>query len=388
MMRIMLVDDERLALELLEIKLRQIAGKRGINFFMSSYLSAQAAISSVDEQQPDIVFMDIHMPEISGIQAAEILQERCPGTKIVFLTAYDDYAVKAFELQAVDYLMKPLQSGRLEKTIDRLIEQHRIRLSDKAKQEEKAVSQIYSFKGIRFSSKGGTPIAGAWRTAKAQELFAYLLHKRGEAVHKSALTELLLPDLEEKRALTQLYTYIYQIRQTLQKVGISVTIRSSSIQESYTLELGEDVVMEMDEWENDLVKAGRGGQATHGRMRDLLEAYRGDYLSDYDYVWAEGERERLRQLWMAYARRWIQHEWSREKHAEALPLLERLQAMDPYQEQECLALLQLYDKLGQFDKTIAHYGQIRSRFNEELGLPVPAAIDDWYKQRMIESRRK
>lgn len=58
--------------------------------------------------KPDVVFLDVEMPEISGIEVAEKLQSALPDVRIIFVTAYDEYAVKAFELHALDYILKPL----------------------------------------------------------------------------------------------------------------------------------------------------------------------------------------------------------------------------------------------------------------------------------------
>jgi DNA-binding LytR/AlgR family response regulator len=76
--------------------------------------------------RPDILFLDIKMPGQSGLEAAEELAERWDGTKpfpqVVFVTAYDDYAVRAFEQAAADYVLKPVNDARLGKTIARLRE--------------------------------------------------------------------------------------------------------------------------------------------------------------------------------------------------------------------------------------------------------------------------
>jgi len=73
---------------------------------------------------PDVLFFDIRMPGMDGLDAAQALAEDWPGDKafpqLVFVTAYDQYALKAFEAQAVDYLLKPVQPGRLQKTVQKL----------------------------------------------------------------------------------------------------------------------------------------------------------------------------------------------------------------------------------------------------------------------------
>jgi two-component system LytT family response regulator len=75
------------------------------------------AVAAIDEQQPDLVFLDIHMPRLSGL---EIMQRAKHSPAVIFTTAYDRYAVTAFELAAVDYLLKPFGRERLMTSIDRV----------------------------------------------------------------------------------------------------------------------------------------------------------------------------------------------------------------------------------------------------------------------------
>jgi DNA-binding LytR/AlgR family response regulator len=83
-----------------------------------------AAVRSALAHRPDVLFFDIRMPGMSGLDAAAELTEEWPEDTLfpalVFVTAYDQYAVQAFETQAVDYLLKPVQASRLQKTVDKL----------------------------------------------------------------------------------------------------------------------------------------------------------------------------------------------------------------------------------------------------------------------------
>jgi DNA-binding LytR/AlgR family response regulator len=83
-----------------------------------------AAVQQALDLQPDILFLDIKMPGQTGLEAAQELAERWDGTRafphVVFVTAYDDYAVQAFEQAAVDYVMKPVNDTRLARTVERL----------------------------------------------------------------------------------------------------------------------------------------------------------------------------------------------------------------------------------------------------------------------------
>ena len=79
-----------------------------------------AALETIGERQPDIAFLDIRMPGLTGLEVAGAMAEASPKTQIVFVTAYNQYAIDAFEKGAVDYLLKPIARERLVSTIERL----------------------------------------------------------------------------------------------------------------------------------------------------------------------------------------------------------------------------------------------------------------------------
>ncbi len=79
-----------------------------------------SALEAIIEGQPDVAFLDIRMPGLTGIEIAEAMKEHSPHTQIVFVTAYDQYAIDAFNKGAVDYLLKPVSYDRLSETVQRL----------------------------------------------------------------------------------------------------------------------------------------------------------------------------------------------------------------------------------------------------------------------------
>lgn len=79
-----------------------------------------SALEAIIENQPDVAFLDIRMPGLTGIEIAEAMRESSPHTQIVFVTAYDQYAIDAFDKGAVDYLLKPVTYDRLSATVQRL----------------------------------------------------------------------------------------------------------------------------------------------------------------------------------------------------------------------------------------------------------------------------
>ncbi len=126
-----IVDDERLAREAFKSLLSNFESIE----IVGEYKNAKETEKGILEQEPDLVFIDIQMPGETGLELIERL-DNPPRT--VFVTAYDEFAIKAFELNAYDYLLKPLDEDRLSEVIARIEEEHKIpEAVIKAKQLEK-----------------------------------------------------------------------------------------------------------------------------------------------------------------------------------------------------------------------------------------------------------
>ena len=113
-MRLLIVDDERPARERLR---RMLAHEPGVTS-VTEAADGVEALALIARDAPDALLLDIEMPELSGIDVAASLA--APGPLVVFVTAYDDYALRAFDAEAVDYLLKPFDGARLRRTLDRL----------------------------------------------------------------------------------------------------------------------------------------------------------------------------------------------------------------------------------------------------------------------------
>jgi two-component system LytT family response regulator len=114
MLRVLIVDDEQPARE----RLRQLLAAHTDVEVVGEAEDGLQAIEAVGALQPSLVLLDIQMPGCSGLDVASSLGR--PGPAVIFCTAYDQYAVDAFELQAVDYLLKPVTRARLQASLDRV----------------------------------------------------------------------------------------------------------------------------------------------------------------------------------------------------------------------------------------------------------------------------
>jgi len=112
--RAVLADDEPNLLRYLQEMLNRLWPELNI---VGVAANGMEALGLVRDEEPDIVFLDIQMPVLTGLQVARRIQGEC---HVVFITAYDEYAIEAFDAAAVDYLLKPIEESRLLKSIERL----------------------------------------------------------------------------------------------------------------------------------------------------------------------------------------------------------------------------------------------------------------------------
>ncbi|AFL82707.1 response regulator of the LytR/AlgR family [Belliella baltica DSM 15883] len=114
MINIVVIDDEPLAAELI---LEYLSGYKQTNVLAVCH-DGFDGLKTIKELQPDLIFLDIQMPKITGLEMLELLEN---PPSVIFTTAYDEYAVKAFDAQAIDYLLKPFSKERFAKAIDKFL---------------------------------------------------------------------------------------------------------------------------------------------------------------------------------------------------------------------------------------------------------------------------
>lgn len=113
-MKVVVVDDERLARE----ELKRLLKSHAEIEVVAEAANGKEALTAIEQHRPDAVFLDIQMPGLNGLDVAAALEPPLPW--IVFVTAYDKYAIQAFEMNAVDYIVKPADPARLATSLQRL----------------------------------------------------------------------------------------------------------------------------------------------------------------------------------------------------------------------------------------------------------------------------
>ena len=167
-LRTVVVDDEQLAREELCFLLQQLGG---VDVVAQAGNGVQA-LSVIEEYQPDVVMLDVQMPGLTGFEVARRVIQAGIECQIVFVTAFDQYALDAFEVNAVDYLLKPVEPGRLGTAVDRV----RKRLAAEKVPQKPDLDQLLQMLGDRQGRREQLAI-------KVEDRF--LLVQAEEVVHAS-----------------------------------------------------------------------------------------------------------------------------------------------------------------------------------------------------------
>ncbi|MFD1850653.1 response regulator [Oceanobacillus bengalensis] len=368
-MKVILVDDEILALDFLEFQINKIHRVEVI----AKYNNLEVIKKSALIKEADVIFLDIEMPEMNGIELAEKILEINTNISIVFVTAYNTYAVEAFELNALDYVLKPVELDRLRKTLERMEE--KIQNQKQQPKEENIQLRINVSRELSFEFSNGKLEFIQWRTTKTQELFLYLLHHGEKTVRKSELVELLWSDFNQDRAYSQLYTAIYHLRKSLKKYSDHFIIKN--VGEGYNLST-KNVLIDLLEWESKITLAPPVTIETIDDYENNMQLYQGAYLQEYDYLWTETERYRLEQLFLKVAYKIANYYDEKNQLEKAETWYVKICQVRPEDENARFSLMKLYDTLGLSILVDRQYIELDKALSE-LNLQINTEIKTWFR---------
>jgi two-component system response regulator AlgR len=182
-MKILIVDDEQLARERLEQLLNEIGSPYEV---ADQAASGEEAVKLCSSLEIDLVLLDIRMPGMDGLEAAVHLMEQEPAPAVIFVTAYDEHALEAFDRNAVDYLLKPVRRERLEEALNRAQALSRVQLQALDEIQGDADSYVYS------NFRGGVqriPVQEVYYF-RAEQKYVVVKHPGGEALLEESLKSL------------------------------------------------------------------------------------------------------------------------------------------------------------------------------------------------------
>tara|TARA_R110001592_G_scaffold1874_4_gene11368 strand:- start:12179 stop:12913 length:735 start_codon:yes stop_codon:yes gene_type:complete len=181
--KVLIVDDEPLARDRAARLLTQLGNIE----LLGEAANAEQALAEIARSQPDVLLLDISMPGKSGIELARELAERESSPAIVFCTAYDEYAIAAFDAQAVGYLLKPIQRDKLAAVFGRLSRLNKAQITALAELEAPAQRSQLSSTGPQGIS---LLAVSAVRYFHADHKYVCAVHPGGELLIDDSLREL------------------------------------------------------------------------------------------------------------------------------------------------------------------------------------------------------
>ena len=212
-MNILAVDDEYYALELMKHALEEVAG--GATVYLCR--DVRSALSTAREQKIDVAFLDIHMPEMNGVELARELKLLNPKVNIVFATGFSEYMKEGIDLRMSGYIMKPVTPEAVKTELENL--RNPIEWSN-----EKRI-KILTF-GNFDVFVDGSPLK--FERKQAKEILAYLVDKRGTSATYPELAAMLWEDEEYDRTRQKnLQVYIASLVKTLHSVEVKDLILKS-----------------------------------------------------------------------------------------------------------------------------------------------------------------
>ncbi|MEK3912737.1 response regulator [Paenibacillus sp. FSL H7-0331] len=361
-MKVILVDDE----PTMHLILRKMLVKLPGVDVAGAFTDTQSATSFLRENTGiGLAFVDISMPGESGVEFAAKLEVSHPTMQVVFVTSHKEYALKAFELSVLDYLVKPVSQERLQRTVNRALANqqavHSPLLSAPASADCGRIV-LTTLGDVTVSNEAGRV---KWISRKCVELFAYLLLYRGKRIPRTRLVTDIFGGMYQVNAENYLNTTVYQLRKSLEPLGMREVVRSEN--DGYALEL-KDYIIDCVEFEKQVERLQTIDIENVESALQIERMYTGDLFGDKAYVWAIHETERYAEQYASFVKRLAAVLISLGDTTAASKLLLKLNERNPLDESVIRQLITIREMTGDKKGLTALYTDYVRLLSRELGI--------------------
>ncbi len=241
------------------------------------------ALAYVRSHPVDVAFLDVEMPEMSGLELAERLIRLDPFLRIVFVTVYSQNALDAFRAHAIGYLLKPLDSEALDEQVNHLTTLNMPRPIGSA--APPICVKCFGPFSVTVPSQPALTIR--WKTAKTEELFTLLAYHQGKVKTKESMIETLWPEMDPDKSVNLFRVTCTYLRAALTELGFPDLLQREL--DGYSLSATAV--------DCDVTRFQQAIRNLPALSADTLEAaaalYTGPFLEDKNYQWASAARTRL-----------------------------------------------------------------------------------------------
>jgi len=369
-MKVLLVDDEPAML--LAMK-RLLSGMEDVEL-VGSFRNAAEALQFVQGHDVDLAFLDIQIAADNGLELARSLRLVHAELDIVFTTSHMEYALHAYDVYPLDYMVKPISRMRMAQTIARAVGRRSASADDAGDRSSNRLT-VRALGCLEVSSKQAGAVK--WISKKSMELFAYLLVHRGRSAPKIRILEDIFPEMPLKNAETYLNTAVYQLRKALSPHGFKEIVMSA--QEQYRIDLDQADV-DFIQFEQAMELFSEINAGNEAAAIELEKRFGGELFEDKSFLWATVERERLALMYDSFPKRLASWLLARKRFREAAQIAKRIVIRNEFEEESNLLLLNIYGAMGDRQSLQNAYKRYKQLLLEELGVEPSERIQQHYDQ--------
>ncbi|MEK3731904.1 MULTISPECIES: response regulator [Paenibacillus] len=373
-MRVIVIDDEKAMHLIMGKMLRKLPGIE----LAGCFADTASASRYIQEHEVHVAFVDISMPQESGMQFAERMAAQRPDLHVIFVTSHKGYALDAFELSALDYIVKPVSLERVEKSIKRAKAIYHFHETASAASTPPPV-HIFALGGFEVRTAAGSV---KWKSRKSAELFAYLLMLRGRMVSRARLVAEVFGEMPSKNAETYLNTSIYQLRKALEPHGIKSVIQSNA--DGYGLDL-HDAIIDYVEFEARLKQIDTMDNVNMEWCLETEKLYVGDLFGDKGYIWALNDASRLSALHAALVKKLASALIEQRKEDLAIGLLAKQHARNELDEETVILLMGAYAAKKELSSCERLYRSYEKVLRQELNIDPSQELKALYAELLLSN---
>lgn len=365
-MNIVIIDDEKMAIDVLSIMLKNL--EKFSICIKGAFTNTTDAFAFLAQEQIDVLFLDMEMIDIHGLQVANKIKVDYPNIQLIFVTAHAQFAINAFDIEATDYLLKPVHEKRLVKALTKAEQILNMREEVQSEKKEKNMfaHTLGSFRLLDVHQE-----IVKWRTRKVKELFLYLWFHQKKPLLNAVIMEELWPELEFEKASANLHTTIYQLRKCLKESSSENPILL--VNNHYQLNINID--SDYEELTQLLAQTHHEEQT----IQQLLNCYEGDFLVEEEYDWAIQVRFRIKQEVLLLLETYSANTKDMNPLLK-LNCLQKMLELDEFNEHYMFLLLRFLIEQNKKQDCMQCYDMIRQKLQEELDVKVPDIITKIYEE--------